>query len=341
MASHISVAHRWAQMNRNLSVKGFNMFAEGFSIFSYGRHFEIARWVPTTPAKDAQNVDAMCVLFNSESRSISTSKHQTYVLRSIRSSARVFHLPEVFWPTAGGGNAPEADKRKRNAHTVKEGLKYYEAKALDLYAKASRARTWADSYIEQAERTLAEAEDFARYFGVKYERPNVDGLKAKAAKQAEATAKAAQKARKAALAAQKVHDAEQAAMRALWVAGASAQAIRAQYPNGHLGYFNAPDGSAYVRRNGDNLETSQGVAVPWAHAVKVFQFVKLVRERGVDWHTNGKVIRVGHYNVDLIDGDGNMTAGCHRFKWETMEALAIKEDVAGFAASEDVVEVRA
>lgn len=100
-----------------------------------------------------------------------------------------------------------------------------------------------------------------------------------------------------------------------------------------------PDGTVYVRRRGEELQTSMGAAVPWEHAVKAFRFIKLVRERGEPWKRNGRVIRVGHFQVDEIDAQGNMTAGCHRFAWSEIERLAKAEGVFDVAPSADAVEV--
>lgn len=63
--SHSDVAHHWA--NRvGTSAKGGNMYFEGERIYSYGKHFCIARLLPS-------NV----VVFGTHSYSMTTSKHQS------------------------------------------------------------------------------------------------------------------------------------------------------------------------------------------------------------------------------------------------------------------------
>jgi hypothetical protein len=106
--------------------------------------------------------------------------------------------------------------------------------------------------------------------------------------------------------------------------------------------LSGPNGTALVRRSsdGERLETSQGADVPWEHAVKAFRFIRLCVERGEDWHTNGRVIRVGHFTVDYITADGDMKAGCHRFAWADMKALAEREGVLSLAPSTEAVETR-
>ena len=102
------------------------------------------------------------------------------------------------------------------------------------------------------------------------------------------------------------------------------------------------NGTALVRRSsdGERLETSQGAHVPTPHAVKEFRFIRLCVEKGEAFHTNGRVIRVGHFTVDYITADGDMKAGCHRFAWADMKALAEREGVFGLTPSAEAVETR-
>lgn len=106
--------------------------------------------------------------------------------------------------------------------------------------------------------------------------------------------------------------------------------------------LSGPNGTALVRRSsdGERLETSQGADVPWSHAVKAFRFIRLCVEKGEAFHTNGRVIRVGHFTVDYITADGDMKAGCHRFAWADMKALAEREGVFGLTPSAEAVETR-
>lgn len=71
MTGHRDVATEW--MNGNVS-KGFRVYTDGRTIFSYGPHFPLATRLPSGK-----------ILFNSDKYSSTTSKHQTYVLRAIGS----------------------------------------------------------------------------------------------------------------------------------------------------------------------------------------------------------------------------------------------------------------
>lgn len=111
-------------------------------------------------------------------------------------------------------------------------------------------------------------------------------------------------------------------------------------------------GAAYIRATGvqrdesgaiigGTLETSQGATVPLCHAIRVFRFVKKCRETGTDWRTNGKVIRVGHFQVDSISATGDFVAGCHRFDWSDIAELAASLGVLDIAPDDSAVERRA
>lgn len=315
--SHEQIAHRWAQRNARLSARGYAVFAEGLSIYSWGRHFEIARWVTTTPKKGSGQC---AVMFNAATYSVSTSKHQSIVRRAIPHGVPVFTLPTGCWPGNPGFEA--------------RAMEHFETHALALYARASRARSNAPWLAKQADETLDRAAAFAEAFGIRWKRPDATALQARAAKRSKeqaAAAKAAAKRREAAAKAQREADASDFES---WLSGAISWVPAT--------FRYAPGGTAYIRRSpdGEELQTSQGASVPWAHAVKAFRFIKLCRDRQEPFKTNGRVVRVGHFTVDYISPDGNMTAGCHRFAWSEIERLAKREGVFDVAPSADAVETR-
>jgi hypothetical protein len=133
----------------------------------------------------------------------------------------------------------------------------------------------------------------------------------------------------------------EAERRALWLAGE---------PVGRIS-FDADCGGAALRIVGDTLQTSHGAEVPLAHAVKVFRFVKLIREANynadgsrkeseaiTEWQRNGKTIRVGHFQVDRIRANGDFIAGCHQINWQEVERVAKMANVFDCEASADAVE---
>lgn len=86
------------------------------------------------------------------------------------------------------------------------------------------------------------------------------------------------------------------------------------------------------------LETSWGASVPLPHALRAFAFVRRVVERGEGWRANGHCIRVGHFRVDAISAQGDMTAGCHVINREEMERLAAALGVSDIPADDSALE---
>jgi hypothetical protein len=106
--------------------------------------------------------------------------------------------------------------------------------------------------------------------------------------------------------------------------GHKPQITAAQWLNGARGAF-YQESPTLVRRVGDTLETSRGANCPFKHAVVAFLKAQECRAASKAWHRNGQQIRVGVFGVDSIDEQGNMRAGCHTLKFESMIALAIQE----------------
>lgn len=90
--------------------------------------------------------------------------------------------------------------------------------------------------------------------------------------------------------------------------------------SGYLGQF-----ETLVRRKGDTLQTSRGAECPFPHAVLAYRGAVQCRSNGTSWQTNGHKLRVGHFQVDRIDADGTLHAGCHTIGFDAMTRLAVKE----------------
>lgn len=328
---------RWEINGRKLRpLDGYAMFSDGDSIFSHGRHFEIARYVDSTPRKDCtRRVASRVVLYTMHGYSVSTAKHKSIVRRAIPSHVPVFVVDDT-----------KASTKEEHAANIAS----FEKRAADAYARALRARTNGPWLIESAEQLMTNAEDYAATFGLRYTRPDLgelgDKLAKAAAKQAKAAAKAKadrEKAEAQRREAQRLADSDDFHA---WLRGEKGAYCPASYRT-------TPEGGAYLRRYAgivrdprsqardnsrvDELQTSQGAAVPWDHALRAFRFVKLVRERGEGWKRNGQTIRVGVYMLDSIDPDGSFVAGCHRINWAEIEQLAIKEGVYDAAPSAEAV----
>lgn len=123
-----------------------------------------------------------------------------------------------------------------------------------------------------------------------------------------------------------------------WKAGA---------PDSVLRYGDKPQsGAALLRVKGKQLQTSQGASVPLADAIKVFQFVKLCRERAalnfkaatdVIWERNGARVPVGAFQLDKVLGSGSFRAGCHLIEWPEIVSAATQAGVLDIESSRAAV----
>lgn len=275
------------------------------------------------------------VLINRRSYSITTSRHQSNMRAALGYGRDIIaHTFSVDAPRPGyhGRVGAPNDFAGFHAHNLAD----YAERIINADAAAKKARRPENraAHAAHAGALIEEAQRYAKAFGVRWNWKGADAHRARIERDAKKAAKAAEALRKerARIAAereaeQRIRDADDFAA---WQAGTLA---RCPYS-----YSVDPvTGGVYMRRMGDNLETSQGAIVPWAHAVRVFQFIRKVRETGEAFQANGRTIRVGHYSVDSIDAGGNMRAGCHRFAWAQIEDIAKREGVFEVAPSDDVV----
>lgn len=77
-----------------------------------------------------------------------------------------------------------------------------------------------------------------------------------------------------------------------------------------------------LRVKGSEVQTSWGASFPVEHARKAWPLIKRVFAAGVEWHTNGHKIPLGHFKVDSIGTDGTLTAGCHTLSRSEVENCA-------------------
>lgn len=308
--SNDQVAHVWAQQREEegQSNNG-NLWFRGETLYSY-----------STPIGRFVNGVALIT-----SETFSTTTQGKHINPAHRATGyRAFVVPFLTLAGESNGRGPRGGPTWAETHAA--NLESYAARITAALDAAERARTHKDTHVETALRLDAEALRYAEVFGLSYTSSASAGeLRDKLA---ELTAARKERERKEREAAQE----RDALAFEEWRNG-----TRYAVPSS---YRLDGNGSVYMRVNGDVLETSLGASVPLAHAVKAFRFVKLCRERGETWRTNGRVIRVGHFNVESIDAEGNMRAGCHYFTWARIAEAARMAGVAGDDASAEAVEVR-
>lgn len=340
--SNDQTAHIWAQQRKeSAKSSNGNLHFEGPTLYSYST--PIARFILDAKGKRV-------TLITSQTYSVTTSgKHMPAARRATDYGrgefAPCFTVPNLgstgFYGYCAAELSP-ADHTANLAHLVAlytgtieraknvRDLSDYQltaiaplAETVAAYAKAFKLKTPKLDPAGDAEQILAHrAERDAKR--------NTPAAIAKRAKAAEYRAAALE--RKEELA--RLEGAEKLAA---WRAG----------ENVRLGYAESRDahGGALLRVKGDKLETSLGASVPLSHAIRVFQFAKLCRDKGiaadaVAWQRNGRTLHAGHFSVDHIFGDGSFKAGCHLINWPEIEAAAIAAGVADMAGQDtrDVVQ---
>jgi hypothetical protein len=287
------VAHVWAQQSqREGRSNNGQLFFDGPTIFSYGRHFPIARFA-------VGKNGVRYVLFTTRDYSITTSKHKSFVRQSLTSAQPIYYVRDVTADPRGQFEEAIAERLKYAANEQSEKRRGHERRALEATSQAARI----------AER----ANEFAAFTGERWRLkvPAVDV--ATVAKFAASEARKRAKAAKAAAAKEALRLEAFKRAQAEWIAGALDYLP---------GTFDAESGGAALRIVGDELQTSHGARVPLAHAIKAFRFLKLVRERGQEWHRNGHSLRVGHFTIDRIAPNGDFVAGCHDIRWAEVERVA-------------------
>lgn len=300
------VPHLWAHCAQSdARTSRGNLFFDGNVIFSYGRHFPIARHVANKSGKTA-------VLFTTATYSVTTAGHCSSV-RSAISHLTVFHVPDVW-----------ADTREKH-HT---NLRDYAERISKTLLRTARARKNKEWDHKRALELRTEATAYAKFFGLKYadvlpKVPALDSIALQTLKKIEDKRIAAERAR---------------------VLKENADAI-ARWRNGeHVSLpHGLPDllrirsfpEAQYAGESGDSvyvnvleIETSRGARFPISHAKRGLALVRAVRERGETWHTNGHTCKLGHYQIDSILPDGTVKAGCHTVKWSEINRIAAEIDAA-------------
>jgi len=307
--NHQQVAHLFAQQTKPKGT-GHNLFFEGATIYSYGRHFAIATFVKNKKGEKA-------VLFTREGYSHSTETHKSYVRRAL-SGVPVFY-----------GNPVPRYAEATDKAELRKSFEQYIKDAAKAAGKAKKARKYGATYLDEALALLTQAAKFSEFFGLRLKAPSMESLVSGDAQKLIETraAKATKDAQKARDKAQAAEAARQADKLEEWRTGANVNI-----------YATDANGSAYLRTKGDEVQTSQGAQVPLGHAKRAFRFVKACKEQGQAWHRNGSQVRVGLFNLDEVTPEGNIHAGCHFITWERIAECAQAGGFFGDAASSEAVE---
>lgn len=240
--------------------------------------------------------------------SVTTSGHQSALRSAIPSDCTVVRVHEL------GGNYRDTLSDAEHRANVQELWN----RVAEYNGKAKRARkAWSKECNERyAIETMQSLRAYVKFFKLKgkaFQVPADDVLA-----EAETRLATFQKERDKELAAEAKAWAEAERLRRIeaqesidkWLAGES---IRLPYLSGE----------AFLRINGDTVETSQGAEAPLDHVKRAMPIVLRAVKSGKEfWPGSESTIRLGHYTLRCITAEGDVHVGCHRFTRAEVERFA-------------------
>lgn len=316
------IPHLWAHQTQSeaRSAGGARLFFDGDTIYSYGIHFPIARIVVV---KSRGQPDRRCVFFTSRSYSVTTAHHIRMVKRALHS-----RLGPVFYGS---------DPRRTPSQEVAALGTAIASCARDLKGMRGYARR-GNAYRA----LLLDLENLTRLadlFRLQKEVPRLDRcLTASEIESLEADLKRLdaaevnrQHTRARIMALREIEYQEQLAGRkSEWAAAerqlreqeASEQRERIERREEYLTTWRAggsvphhflDSGSVptMLRIVGNQVQSSLGAEFPLDHGMRVMRLIRRIIERRQTWHSNGRQIRLGRFQLDSINADGTVHAGCH------------------------------
>jgi len=280
------IVHVWASQNQSYG-KANSMRFDGVTLWSY-----------RMPIGQFQKRDdgTSVVLLDRTSRSITTSAHQSRTIQAVS------HLDTI--------EVGEIDEYRRGA--CESNQRWYNDEIEAAIKKAARARQqWNQDYaLSRANRLASDMLTYSELFKLGWAVPVVPTDLAAAKIQVKVESKEKAAANKARIAEQTAKAIE---LRDAWFAG------------GRFEYGWSTFLPTELRIVGDEIETSRGAKFPLSHAKRGLALVEAVVARGQEWRRNGQTCKLGFYQIDRIEANGTVHAGCHVVPFAAI--LRIRESI--------------
>jgi hypothetical protein len=295
-SSHDEVAHIWASQSQAEGRAG-NIFFEDGVIYSYGRHFPVARFA----TEYAPSEHGYIVLFTNRGYSSSTGKHKGIIRSAIPNFYKVVYCDD---PTRSVehnlGKWQKAVDYLRldfaaKTHKITRGnlaveiFKTCESALVYCMALGIEAPEWTNEYNDEMT-----ARDYV------YEL-----AKARDAKRELKRAEAEKLAR--------IKATERLPM---WEQGETVPT-----EGFHLL-------ETALRLKGDTIETSRGARIPSADAIKLWPLLLRSHKTNKAIDCGLRSIQLGSYRFNSFDGH-TLVVGCHTITWPQLEKMAIKLNLQG------------
>ena len=281
------VAHYWAnQVQDELSNANGSFYYDGCTIYSYGSHFPIA-----SERDDVQYLGNNIILFTTHGYSNTTAKHMNHVHRAIDNQKKIFYVDDVL--------AVEGQDHLNNFNE-------YKTRFTDKLKESVRSRKYKAMLFDDALCIARDANQYAQLFNlaiepIDIEKYNLDEIK-ETLKQ------------------EKIERAKQAKIKAAQLLIDNAEKI-AQWKAGERGYYNSLYGlpcMLRINKEDDTIETSQGANVPIKDAKLLLIYIRMYLNDQVEFEHK----RVGHYTLNKIANNGDVTIGCHFIKHAELQEIS-------------------
>lgn len=287
------VSHIWAQQNQEEG-RGGNVSFYKDKIYSYGRHFCMARILPSGT-----------VVFGTHSYSSSTGTHQSRARGAVSHRRIVFcHDPDEGASYNHGEAAAQIKDHLDAAETKRKVLpktriesRLHALCAAERFNGYLKALPEDEQTVQPFDLTVLEISAEARLELQEYERE--------------------QEVRREQRWAQRSEERKRDVAKAALSESAKIAEWRAHAYNHSLHYVPT---MLRVSKDGQNIETSRGANIPVSHAKRLWPLIENVRAVGKPLEDRG--FRLGHYTLTRIDADGAITVGCHEIAFSEVEKMA-------------------
>ena len=259
-----------------------SMFIDGDTIYSYGRHFPMAR-----------HAQPNIILFTTDSYSNTTAKQLSQLRGAIPPSKTVFRVADVL-------------ANDHSSHLA--NFKDYATRYIELLEQASRARTNTEWLLDQALTLAAQANSYAYNFDVEHAPINTDGIDLESIKEVVIARKAAKKLEAVKLEQKKQR--EQSKQIKAW----QDNEPNTRAPSTNKVYLRIV-GDNIQTSKGAQIPVNDAPQL-WN------MIGTCRKEKQAFIPNDKFIKYAGHYNLNKIDSKGNLSVDCHYIEFDQIKRLA-------------------
>lgn len=320
-SSSSQTLHVWAQQTQDEGRCSNIFFERKEVVYSYGYHYPLGFITTNKKGETA-------AIINTEGYSVTTSKH----IGEARGATR--HYKQIFLPSTAAMKGLVTAFRLSQARDITKALSNAIVDCINNYNnrlrlddKKRRAKTlqdWKDSALYECNIYI----DLLDWYGHKMNKQAATALRyltgLNAADSKELAIKAQEKKDKQLRKEQDKRNKEERIIIDLamsnWVNGIDT--FRTESGQHDARKYIHRSSTVLLRVKGEEIQTTQGASFPVAHAIKAFSIISRAAKKGELWQRNGKTIHLGHFQIDRIEPDGTVIAGCHTVMFDEVKRIA-------------------